>query len=249
MRTIVVRPTSWVCVYLFCFSFSVSAFSIKTPPALTPIPAATSPTAATAATAATAGSSSSNSTSSSTAAAAAATTTTSGGFTSVSGEYRGAQAISALTASTANPVIDADRIKTILPHRFPFLLVDKVLEFEPGKRAVGVKQVSNNEDQFNGHFPNRAVMPGVLQVEALAQLAGIVALQPPLSDGKGLFFFAGANGIKWKKPIVPGDTLVMEAELLTWKEKFGIAKFSGRGFVDGQLAVEVGEMTFAFGQS
>lgn len=91
-------------------------------------------------------------------------------------------------------------------------------------------------------------MPGVLQVEALAQLAGIVALQPPLSDGKGLFFFAGANGIKWKKPVLPGDTLVMESELLTWKEKFGIAKFAGRGYVDGQLAVEVAEMTFAFGQ-
>lgn len=85
-------------------------------------------------------------------------------------------------------------------------------------------------------------------MEALAQLAGIVALQPPLSDGKGLFFFAGANGIKWKKPVLPGDTLVMESELLTWKEKFGIAKFAGRGYVDGQLAVEVAEMTFAFGQ-
>ncbi|CDI78772.1 (3R)-hydroxymyristoyl ACP dehydrase, putative [Eimeria acervulina] len=89
-------------------------------------------------------------------------------------------------------------------------------------------------------------MPGVLQVEALAQLAGIVALQPPLSNGSGLFFFAGANGIKWKKPVVPGDSLVMEVQLLSWKEKFGLCKFSGRGFVDGQPAVEVAEMTFAF---
>ncbi|KAL8272828.1 hypothetical protein Esti_003215 [Eimeria stiedai] len=243
MRTIFVTSASWVFLYLCCFSLSVSAFSLKNPPALTPTPAVTASPAPSAA-------------GSLSAPEAAATAAAAGSVPSVSGGYRGAQAISALTASTAQAVFDGDRIKNILPHRFPFLLVDKVVEFEPGKRAVGVKQTSNNEDHFNGHFPDRAVMPGVLQVEALAQLAGIVALQPPLSDGKGLFFFAGANGIKWKKPVVPGfevcvsgDTLVMEAELLTWKEKFGIAKFSGRGFVDGKLAVEVAEMTFAFGQS
>ncbi|PHJ24656.1 beta-hydroxyacyl-acyl carrier protein dehydratase [Cystoisospora suis] len=159
--------------------------------------------------------------------------------------WRGAKTISALTESTASPVFDVEKIKEILPHRFPFLLVDKVLEFEPGKRAVGVKQVTANEDQFNGHFPSRAILPGVLQVEALAQLAGIVALQPPISDGKGTFFFAGVDGVKWKKPVVPGDTLVMEVELTTWKEKFGIAKATGKAYVDGKIAVEVAEMTFA----
>ncbi|PFH31938.1 beta-hydroxyacyl-acyl carrier protein dehydratase (FABZ) [Besnoitia besnoiti] len=165
--------------------------------------------------------------------------------TSLSSTWRGAKEISGLTESSAVPVFDVEKIRQILPHRFPFLLVDKVLEFEPGKRAVGVKQVTANEDQFNGHFPGRAIMPGVLQVEALAQLAGIVALQPPISDGQGNFFFAGVDGVKWKKPVVPGDTLVMEVELTAWKEKFGIAKATGKAFVDGKPAIEVGEMTFA----
>ncbi|CBZ49950.1 hypothetical protein NCLIV_004340 [Neospora caninum Liverpool] len=165
--------------------------------------------------------------------------------TSLSSTWRGAKEISGLTESTAAPVFDVEKIRQILPHRFPFLLVDKVLEFEPGKRAVGVKQISANEDQFNGHFPNRAIMPGVLQVEALAQLAGIVALQPPISNGQGNFFFAGVDGVKWKKPVVPGDTVVMEVELTAWKEKFGIAKATGKAFVDGKPVIEVGEMTFA----
>ncbi|KEP60911.1 UNVERIFIED_CONTAM: beta-hydroxyacyl-acyl carrier protein dehydratase (FABZ) [Hammondia hammondi] len=165
--------------------------------------------------------------------------------TSLSSAWRGAKEISGLTESTAGPVFDVEKIREILPHRFPFLLVDKVLEFEPGKRAVGVKQISANEDQFNGHFPHRAIMPGVLQVEALAQLAGIVALQPPISNGQGNFFFAGVDGVKWKKPVVPGDTLVMEVELTAWKEKFGIAKATGKAFVDGKPVIEVGEMTFA----
>lgn len=85
----------------------------------------------------------------------------------------------------------------------------------------------------------------MLQVEALAQLAGIVALQPPLSDGKGNFFFAGLDQVKWKKPVVPGDTFVMEVYLDSWKEKFGIAKMHGNAYVDGKLALEVKEMTFA----
>eukprot|EP00920_Eleutheroschizon_duboscqi_P027530 GHVT01067491.1.p3 GENE.GHVT01067491.1~~GHVT01067491.1.p3 ORF type:complete len:246 (+),score=19.95 GHVT01067491.1:9511-10248(+) len=160
-------------------------------------------------------------------------------------EWKGAQMTSALTKNAALKEFDIEAIKQILPHRFPFLLVDKVLEFEPGVRAVGIKQVTSNEDQFNGHFPSRAVMPGVLQVEALAQLCGIIALQKPVSNGQGNFFFAGVDGVKWKKPVVPGDTLVMEAELLSWKPKFGIAKMAGRAYVDGQLAIDVKEMTFA----
>lgn len=155
-----------------------------------------------------------------------------------------AESISSLTKDTET-ILPIEKIKNILPHRFPFLLVDKVVHFEPGKSAIGVKQVSMNEDQFNGHFPKRAVMPGVLQVEALAQLGGIVALQEPVSDGQGDFFFAGVDGVKWKRPVVPGDTLVMEAHLLSWKPKFGIAKMSGRAFVDGHLALDVKEMTFA----
>mmetsp|Transcript_4867 Transcript_4867/g.6963 ORF Transcript_4867/g.6963 Transcript_4867/m.6963 type:complete len:170 (-) Transcript_4867:135-644(-) len=81
-----------------------------------------------------------------------------------------------------------EHIAKILPHRYPFALVDKVIYFEPGKRAVGVKCITNNEPQFTGHFPDRPIMPGVLQIEAMAQLGGIIALQEPISDGKGTFF-------------------------------------------------------------
>ena len=110
---------------------------------------------------------------------------------------------------------------------------------------MGVKSVTLNEPQFTGHFPDRPIMPGVLQVEALAQLAGIVCLQMDGAEPGSVFFFAGADGVKWKRPVVPGDTLVMEVEITKWKAKFGIAKATGKAYVDGVLAVEVKEMTFA----
>lgn len=113
------------------------------------------------------------------------------------------------------------------------------------KRAVGIKQVTNNEPQFTGHFPDRPIMPGVLQVEALAQLAGVVCLQMEGAEPGSVFFFAGVDGVKWKRPVVPGDTLVMEVEITKWRAKFGIAKAKGRAYVDGEVAVELGEMTFA----
>lgn len=113
------------------------------------------------------------------------------------------------------------------------------------QRAVGVKCVTNNEPQFTGHFPDRPIMPGVLQVEALAQLAGIVCLQMDGAEPGAVFFFGGVSGVKWKKPVVPGDSLVMEVEITKWRAKFGIAKATGRAYVDGQLAMEVKEMTFA----
>lgn len=122
----------------------------------------------------------------------------------------------ALSASCKDPetVFGIEKIMSILPHRYPFLLVDKVIAFEPGKRCVAIKKVTVNEEFFNGHFPNRPIMPGVLQVEAMAQVGGLVALQPPISEaggGKGDFFFAGVDNVKWRRPVVPGDTLVMEA--------------------------------------
>lgn len=159
-------------------------------------------------------------------------------------KWIGAEDISSLTAST-NTVFSSEDIEKILPHRYPFLLVDKVIEYEEGKRAVGVKCITKNEPQFTGHFPSRPIMPGVLQVEALAQLAGIVCLQMEGADPGSVFFFAGVDNVKWKKPVVPGDVLVMEVKIKTWKAKFGIAKAEGRGYVDGQLAVDVGSMTFA----
>merc|ERR1719336_225898 len=139
-------------------------------------------------------------------------------------------------------------IKDILPHRYPFLLVDKVIEFEPGKRAVGVKKVTVNEEFFNGHFPSRPIMPGVLQVEAMAQVGGIIALQQPITDGKGDFFFTSVNNIKWRRPVVPGDTLVMEMEMTAFKKKFGLVKMKGTAFIDGQKVVE-GDFQFAMVKS
>merc|ERR1719395_142889 len=141
-------------------------------------------------------------------------------------------------------IFDILAIKEVLPHRYPFLLVDKIIEFEPGKKAVGVKKVTVNEEFFNGHFPARPIMPGVLQVEAMAQVGGIVALQEPITDGKGDFFFAGINNVKWRRPVVPGDTLVMEMELTAFKPRFGLVKMKGTSYVDGQKVVE-GDFQFA----
>ena len=154
---------------------------------------------------------------------------------------RSAAEISVLT-STVKTVFSLEDINGILPHRYPFLLVDKVVEYEQGKSAVGIKCVTLNEPHFTGHFPNRPIMPGVLQVEALAQLAGIVCLQMEGAEPGAVFFFAGVDGVKWKRPVVPGDTLVMEVEIKKWNKRFGIATATGRAYVDGEMAIELDEM-------
>eukprot|EP00180_Rhodochaete_pulchella_P000485 Plantae.Rhodophyta-Rhodochaete_pulchella.ctg13411.p1 GENE.Plantae.Rhodophyta-Rhodochaete_pulchella.ctg13411~~Plantae.Rhodophyta-Rhodochaete_pulchella.ctg13411.p1 ORF type:complete len:221 (+),score=21.56 Plantae.Rhodophyta-Rhodochaete_pulchella.ctg13411:90-752(+) len=156
-----------------------------------------------------------------------------------------AKALSEHGAAAAT-VLDSVAIMDILPHRYPFLLIDKVVGYVPGKSAVGIKNVTANEPQFTGHFPGRPIMPGVLMVEAMAQVGGIVVLQPPVAEEKAReFFFAGVDGVKFRKPVVPGDTLVMEMELTTFKKRFGIAKMTGRAYVDGELAVEVDSFLFA----
>ncbi len=154
---------------------------------------------------------------------------------------RSAAEISALT-STVKTVFSLEDINGILPHRYPFLLVDKVVEYEQGKSAVGIMCVTLNEPHFTGHFPNRPIMPGVLQVEALAQLAGIVCLQMEDTEPGAMFFFAGVDGVKWKRPVIPGDTLVMEVEIKKWNKRFGIATATGRAYVDGEMAIELDEM-------
>lgn len=162
----------------------------------------------------------------------------------VATEFKGAEAISAMT-KTVETVFPTEEIDATLPHRYPFALVDKVVEYVPGKRAVGVKAVTKNEEFFQGHFPGKPVMPGVLQVEALAQLAGVIALKSPGTQPGSIFLFAGVDGVKWKKPVVPGDSLVMEVEITKFNAKFGLAKATGKAYVDGELAVSVEEMTFA----
>ncbi len=151
-------------------------------------------------------------------------------------EWKGAKAISGKDKELKT-VLNIEQIANILPHRYPFLLVDRVVEFEPGKRAVGIKSITMNEPQFIGHFPNRPIMPGVLMIEAMAQLGGLICLSPPINnDGPGrLFFFAGINGVRWKSPVTPGDQLVMEMTLEDFNEKIGFAKMSGKAYVGGKV--------------
>ena len=127
-------------------------------------------------------------------------------------------------------------IRKILPHRYPFLLVDKVTEYTPGERIVGIKNVTGNEPFFQGHFPERPIMPGVLIVEALAQVSGILGFimndEKP-SEGS-LFLFAGAEKVRFKKQVVAGDQLVLKSELVM--QKRGIYKYNCIATVDGVVA-------------
>ena len=126
-------------------------------------------------------------------------------------------------------------IAEILPHRYPFLLVDKILEATPGVRAVGLKNVTANEPFFQGHFPGNPIMPGVLIVEAMAQVAGVAGLLLEENKGK-LGLFAGIENMKFKKQVVPGDTLIMEAEFTA--SKLGVSKVKVCAKVDGKVAAE-----------
>ena len=132
-------------------------------------------------------------------------------------------------------------IQKILPHRYPFLLVDRILEIEEGKRAKGIKNVTINEPFFQGHFPGQPIMPGVLIVEAMAQVGAVSILTMEEYKGK-LAVFTGIEKMKFRKQVVPGDTLVMEAELISIRHGMGKAKVCAK--VDDKIAA-VGEIMFA----
>ncbi len=134
--------------------------------------------------------------------------------------------------------MDIHAILTKLPHRYPFLLVDRVLEIEKGVRIVALKNVTINEPFFVGHFPHRPVMPGVLMLEALAQAAALLsfATLDITLDDKTVYYFAGIDSARFKRPVEPGDQLRLEVEI--GRVKSGIFKFQGRAKVDGTLAVE-----------
>lgn len=131
--------------------------------------------------------------------------------------------------------MDIQEILEHLPHRYPFLLIDRVLECEPGKRLVAIKNVSVNEPMFTGHFPERPIFPGVLIMEALAQATGILAFRTTgkKPDGSSLYYFAGIDNCRFKQPVVPGDQMMLEVEVL--KEKRGIWKFNAEAKVDGKV--------------
>lgn len=128
-----------------------------------------------------------------------------------------------------------DEIKEYLPQRYPFLLVDRVVEIELGKSIVAYKNVTVNEDFFQGHFPDKPIMPGVLIIEALAQAAGVLGFKSQEKKPKDgyLYYFVGADDVRLKRPVVPGDCLKLEATIITGKR--GIYKFACRASVDGQL--------------
>ncbi|OTW69475.1 3-hydroxyacyl-[acyl-carrier-protein] dehydratase FabZ [Bacillus thuringiensis serovar roskildiensis] len=141
-------------------------------------------------------------------------------------------------------MLDIQQIKEIIPHRYPFLLVDKVLEVEEGKRAIGIKNVTANEEFFNGHFPDYPVMPGVLIVEALAQVGAVAMLKKEENRGR-LAFFAGIDNCRFKRQVIPGDQLRLEVEMT--RVRGSIGKGKAVATVDGEIACET-EITFALGE-
>lgn len=142
-------------------------------------------------------------------------------------------------------IMKVNEIMKCIPHRYPFLLVDRVLELELGKRGVGIKNVTINEPFFQGHFPGTPVMPGVLIIEALAQLGAVIVLGMPENKGK-LAFLTGVDNVRFRRQVIPGDQLRLEVEMTRMRGPIGKGK--GRALVDGEVAAE-GEIMFYLGQA
>ena len=134
------------------------------------------------------------------------------------------------------PVWDIDWIQSILPHRYPILLVDRVLEIEPKKRIVAIKNVTASEPVFQGHFPGKPVFPGVYLIEGMAQAGGLLLLQDVPDRSKKLVYFTSIEEAKFRRPVVPGDQVRFEIEVLRLRSSY--CKIAGRALVDGQLAAE-----------
>lgn len=132
--------------------------------------------------------------------------------------------------------IEVEEIRSLLPHRYPFLLVDRIIELEPERRIIGLKNVTINEPFFQGHFPGRAIMPGVLIIEAMAQVGGILAIKSLPPGSKAVVFLAGINEAKFRRPVVPGDQLRFEVEALKRRDAYW--KMQGKAFVGSDLASE-----------
>ncbi len=132
--------------------------------------------------------------------------------------------------------LDIQAILEFMPHRYPFLLVDRILEFTPGERIVGLKNVTFNEPYFVGHFPNHPIMPGVLIVEAMAQAGGLLLLNDVDKPEDTLVYFMSMDDVKFRKPVVPGDQLIFEVEML--KQRSNTCKVRGVGLVDGERVAE-----------
>jgi 3-hydroxyacyl-[acyl-carrier-protein] dehydratase len=133
-------------------------------------------------------------------------------------------------------ILDSNGIQKILPHRYPFLMVDAILEMEQFKRIVGVKNVSINEGFFQGHFPGKPIMPGVLIIEAMAQTGGLLLLKEVPERENKLLYFVAVDDARFRRPVVPGDQLRIEVEVISWRANF--CKLRGMASVDGVLAAE-----------
>jgi len=133
-------------------------------------------------------------------------------------------------------ILDVNEIQKILPHRYPFLFVDAIVEMERLKRVVGIKNVTINESHFQGHFPGQPIMPGVLIIESMAQTGGLLLLQEVPDRERKLLYFVAVDGARFRRPVVPGDQLKVEMKVISWRGDF--CKLDGRATVDGQLAAE-----------
>ena len=144
------------------------------------------------------------------------------------------------SAADQKPVYGIMEIMKILPHRYPFLLVDRIIELEPDKRIIGLKNVTINEAFFQGHFPGAPVMPGVLIIEAMAQVAGVLIYRdmPEPERRSKLVYFTGIDNAKFRRPVVPGDQLRIEMEVLSRRSSGSFGKMAGRALVGGKLVAE-----------
>jgi UDP-3-O-[3-hydroxymyristoyl] N-acetylglucosamine deacetylase/3-hydroxyacyl-[acyl-carrier-protein] dehydratase len=134
------------------------------------------------------------------------------------------------------PNLDAAQIMQYLPHRFPMLLVDRITEVESGKRIVGIKNVTINEPFFQGHFPGHPIMPGVLIIEAMGQVGGLLLMDSVEKPEDYVVYFMALDNVKWRRPVVPGDQIVFELEMVQFRRH--VCRMKGRGRVDGQLVAE-----------
>jgi len=147
-----------------------------------------------------------------------------------------AKALRERSRLAAAPIVDAARIMEYLPHRYPMLLVDRIIDFEVGKRIVGIKNVTINEPFFQGHYPGHPIMPGVLIIEAMAQAGGLLLMDAVEDPEEKVVYFMSLDKVKWRRPVVPGDQLVFEIELLKFRR--GVCRMHGVGRVDGNVVAE-----------
>ena len=153
------------------------------------------------------------------------------------GNIRLARAIAeGVRRNRREPAVDITRIMEHLPHRYPMLLVDRILHIDKGKRIVGLKNVTINEPFFQGHYPGHPIMPGVLIVEAMAQVGGLLLMEAVENPEGKVVYFMSLDNVKWRRPVTPGDTLIFEVEMLQFRRQ--ICKMRGVGLVEGQVVAE-----------